>query len=246
MKCVAAATAAAFRRAAGVRYARAAVNVLIVEDDAKLSKLLAKVFREEGDAPTVCARADEALRVAAAGEFDVIILDWMLPDGEGPGVCEALRRAGVATPVLMLTARDEVADRVLGLRSGADDYLVKPFDVEELLARVEAILRRTAAVPEVRAGELTFDRLGRRASIAGRPLELTAREYALLLCLALRPDETVDRAALLAYVWQLNFEPGTGLVEVVVSRLRDKLGPHAWMIETLRGAGYRLRTRRPA
>jgi DNA-binding response OmpR family regulator len=221
------------------------VNVLLVEDDAKLAKLLAKVFREEGDAATVCARAADAKKLATEGDYDVIILDWMLPDGDGLGVCETLRRAGVSTPVLMLTARGEVADRVAGLRSGADDYLCKPFDVDELLARVEALLRRVASTPKLRVGELAFDRLGRRASIAGRPLDLTTREYTLLLYLAQHADTTVDRGALLGYVWQINFEPGTGLVEVIVSRLRDKLGPRAWMIETVRGAGYRLRKRRP-
>ncbi len=220
------------------------MNVLIVEDDAKVAKLLVKLFKEEGNVTTVCARAAEARRLASNGGFDVIILDWMLPDGDGPGVCESLRRAGVSTPVLMLTARGEVQDRVTGLRAGADDYLAKPFDVDELLARVDAVMRRSAATSELRAGELVFDRLGRRAAIAGRLLELTTREYALLLYLALHADEAVDRAALLGYVWQLNFEPGTGLVEVIISRLRDKLGPHVWMIETVRGVGYRLRTRK--
>jgi DNA-binding response OmpR family regulator len=220
------------------------VNVLIVEDDAKLAKLLAKVFREEGDEPTVCVRAAEAKRLAEAGEYDVIILDWMLPDGDGPGLCQGLRRAGVTTPILMLTARGEVHDRVAGLRAGADDYLGKPFDIDELLARVEAIMRRTSTASELRAGELAFDRLGRRASIAGRALDLTGREYAMLLYLAQNADAVVDRASLFAHVWGLSFDPGSGLVEVLVSRLRVRLGDYEWMIETVRGAGYRLRTRR--
>jgi DNA-binding response OmpR family regulator len=144
----------------------------------------------------------------------------------------------------MLTARGVVHDRVRGLRAGADDYLAKPFDVDEWLARVEAILRRARPTAALRVGDLAFDRLGRRASVDGRPLDLTAREYGLLLYPARHAEAVVDRAAIPADVWGLTFEPGTAVVEVVVSRLRDKPGPHAWMVKTVRGAGYRLRTRR--
>ena len=141
----------------------------------------------------------------------------------------------------MLTARGEVRERVLGLDAGADDYVVKPFEIDELLARIQALLRRTLGFGRMQLGALEIDRLHRRVTLGGRPLDLTTREYMLLLALAHQGEQVVSRSELLSQVWSTQFDRGSNLVEVHVSRLRDKLGEHAWMIDTVRGKGYRLR-----
>jgi DNA-binding response OmpR family regulator len=170
----------------------------------------------------------------------------MLPGLDGLSVCRDIRKAGLTTPILMLTARGELRERVLGLDSGADDYLVKPFEIDELLARVRALVRRSAGLARFVLGDLEIDRIGRRTLLAGVPVDLTVKEFALLLHLAHRADRTVTRSELMAQVWDLKFDPGTNLLEVHVSRLRAKLGDHGWMIETVRGLGYRMRTERPS
>ncbi|HEU4406379.1 MAG TPA: response regulator transcription factor [Polyangiaceae bacterium] len=220
------------------------MKVLLVEDDPQLAELLDRVLTEEGHALDLCKTLGEARAKAGAGPYDVVVLDWMLPDGEGLTLCDELRRAGVLTPILMLTARGEVQDRVLGLRTGADDYLVKPFDIDELLARLFALTRRAVPPAVFRHGGLEIDRLAREARVQGRKVDLTQREFALLARLADDVGRAVPRAALFEGVWQLRFDPGSGVLEVHVSRLRDKLGEYAWMVETVRGVGYRLRTER--
>jgi DNA-binding response OmpR family regulator len=220
------------------------VKVLIVEDDPQLAGLLGRMLGEEGYASDLCKTLAEAREKASSGAYDVVVLDWMLPDGEGLLLCEEMRRAGVFTPVLMLTARGEVHDRVLGLRTGADDYVVKPFDIDELLARIFALTRRAARAAVFRHGELEIDRLAREARVQGARLDLTQREFSLLARLADDVGRAVPRAALFEGVWHLRFDPGSGVLEVHVSRLRDKLGDYAWMVETVRGVGYRLRTER--
>lgn len=217
------------------------MKILIVEDDLPIGALLSRVFGEEGAEVTSCATAACGLKRAAEG-FDAIILDWMLPDGDGLDVCDALRKACILTPILMLTARGEVADRVAGLRAGADDYLSKPFDVDELLARVAALVRRSQQLSSLFFGDLSIDRLQRRCSVRGAPLDLTAREYELLVRLALANGAPVSRAILLRDVWRMEFDPGSGVLDVQMSRLREKLGKEAARIETVRGIGYRLRT----
>ncbi len=216
----------------------------MVEDDRKVARFLTRVFVEEGYAVDVCSRGTDALTQAADGLYDLVALDWMLPDLDGLSVCRELRRGGFTAPILMLTARGETRERVLGLDAGADDYLVKPFEVEELLARVRALLRRATGHTSMSLGELQIDRQGRRVTVAGEAVDLTAKEYALLLHLAHRAGRAVPRSELLAQVWETTFDPGSNLVEVHVSRLRDKLGGAAWMIETVRGVGYRLRAER--
>lgn len=216
------------------------VRVLVVEDDRSLGDLLTRVLREEGANPMLCGSASEGLEQANE-KYDVILLDWMLPDGDGPEFCETLRRANVQTPVLMLTARGEVRDRVTGLRSGADDYLVKPFDIEELLARLDALVRRSTRIGHLVVGDLAFNRLERTCTSRGAPLDLTTREYELLLRLALADGKPVSRSTLLRDVWRMNFDPGSGLLDVQISRLRDKLGQDSHRIETVRGIGYRLK-----
>ncbi len=216
------------------------VKVLVVEDDAKLSPFLVRVLVEEGFAADACATGADALAQATSGIYDLVILDWMLPDIDGLSVCRRLRQEGFRTPIIMLTARGEVRERVLGLETGADDFLVKPFEVDELLARIRALVRRASGFATLTVGKLSLDRLGREVLLDGKQLDLTSREYALLLDFVHHAEKVVTRSELLARVWGTTFDPGSNLVEVHVSRLRDKLGDHAWMIETVRGVGYKL------
>jgi len=221
------------------------MHVLLVEDDVPLGEFLGRVLAEEGStsllAPTM-ARARECL---GRELFDVVVLDWMLPDGDGIALCEELAMQPSSPPVLMLTARGEVPDRVRGLRSGADDYLTKPFEIDELLARLAALVRRARGPSADQAvGPLVIQRMSQRALLAGAPVDLTGKEFALLARLALDLDRPVDRATLFADLWGLRFDPGSGVLEVHISRLRDKLGDEAWRVETVRGVGYRLRRER--
>lgn len=218
------------------------VRVLVVEDDEELAEFLRRVLKEEGF--EVEGRSDGRSALAALEgpkEFHVVVLDRMLPDRDGVSVCAAARTRGCQVPILMLTALGELEDRVRGLEAGADDYLVKPFEVEELVARLRALLRR-AGVPPLFAGLLRLDWRNRSAWVGSERLDLTAREFALLAHLARQPDRVVTRGDLLASVWDTRFDPGTNVVEVYVNRLRNKLGKCAWMLETVRGAGYRLRS----
>ena len=221
------------------------MKVLIVEDDEKVARFIARVLGEEGFITDLCVSGADAVRQANAVAYDVVLLDWMLPDLDGLAVCRELRRGGTVTPIIMLTARGEVRERVLGLEAGADDYVVKPFEIDELLARIQAVLRRTHGFGRMQLGALEIDRLQRRVILGGRTLDLTAREYMLLLCLAHQADRVVARSELLSQVWATQFDPGSNLVDVHISRLRDKLGEHAWMIDTVRGKGYRLRQEPP-
>ncbi len=221
------------------------MKLLLVEDDPKVGQLLVRVLEEEGYEVAWCRSGAEALRLTRAATHDLVILDWMLPEGDGLEVCRDLRARGSEVPVLMLTARAETRERVLGLESGADDYVVKPFELDELLARVRALLRRTRATGRLRAGPLELDPVGRKAWLDGAPMTLASRELALLLYLVRHAGRAIGRAELLAEVWEMSFDPGTNVVEVHVSRLRDKLGAHAPMLATVRGVGYRLRAGEP-
>ena len=221
-------------------------------DDSVLATLLARAIGPVADRwrssiafEPVPMNAD-ALTQAATGLYNLVILDWMLPDMDGLSVVRELRRRGVQVPVMMLTARGEVSEKVLALDAGADDFVVKPFEVEELAARVRALLRRAVGARRLDLGPLRVDFTERKASLDGALLDLTSKEYALLLHLAHRIDRVVSRTELLAQVWGSSFDPGSNLVDVHVSRLREKLGDAAWMIETQRGVGYRLRTERGA
>ena len=219
-------------------------TALLVEDDPLLLQLITRILQEEGHSTIECSTALAARGAALARPYDVMVMDWMLPDGDGADLCAELRERGVTQPILMLTARGEAPDRIKGLRSGADDYLVKPFEVEELLLRIQSLIRRSAPPAVLRVGELTIDRLARKAAIEGRALELTGKEFELLSALAGRPDQVLSRATLFKEVWNLAFDPGSGVLDVHTSRLRDKLGEHAFMVETVRGAGLRLRSKR--
>jgi DNA-binding response OmpR family regulator len=218
------------------------VKVLVVEDDKKLSRFLLRVLSEEGFAADTCSSGADALVQAKTGLYDLILLDWMIPDVDGLELCRRLRSLGLRAAILMLTARGELSERVLGLNAGADDYLAKPFELDELIARIHALLRRASGLPKLVVGDLEIDRDTHAIKLQGVALDLTPREVSLLLHLAYRAGQVVPRTELLARVWASPFERGTNVVEVQICRLRDKLGTHAWMIETVRSRGYRLVT----
>ncbi|HEX7312669.1 MAG TPA: response regulator transcription factor [Pyrinomonadaceae bacterium] len=220
------------------------MRILLVEDEPDAARMLAKGLREESYAVDVAGEGEHALELAFVNDYDLVILDVMLPGRDGFAVCRELRATGSAVPVLMLTARDAVEDRVAGLDSGADDYLPKPFDFEELLARVRALLRRRPALyPEViNVADLSLDTRARRARRGGRDVELTAKEYALLEYLARRADEVVGRADIAEHVWDESYDPFSKVIEVFIQRLRRKVdeGHDLKLIRTRRGEGYTL------
>jgi two-component system OmpR family response regulator len=217
------------------------VRVLVVEDEPKLGSLLRQGLRRHGMAVDLAVTGPDALQQAISTAYDVILLDVMLPGFDGFEVCRRLRAQEVWSPTLMLTARDEIEDRVRGLDSGADDYLVKPFSSEELLARIRALVRRGAPARPTRitAGEIVLDPATRQVWRADEELSLTAREFALLETLMRRAGEVLSRFELLEHVWDGSYENRSNVIEVYIGYLRDKLGRD--LIETVRGAGYRLR-----
>jgi two-component system, OmpR family, response regulator len=221
------------------------VRVLVVEDEKKLGELLGRGLREEGYAADVADRGEAALWMAQAVDYDAIVLDVMLPGLDGFDVCRRLRRDGVWTPVLMLTARDAVEDRVTGLDTGADDYLTKPFSLDELLARLRALTRRAPAErPTVlEVGDLRLDPAAHKAWRGDRELELSAKEFALLEVFMRRAGVALTRIQLLDGAWDLAFESRSNVVDVYVRYLRQKIDrPFGTdSIETVRGVGYRLR-----
>jgi two-component system OmpR family response regulator len=222
------------------------MKILVVEDNLKLANFLSRAFSEEGFVVDAVTDGATALKQLESIPYDLVVLDWMLPGSDGLAVCRELRARGNRLPILMLTARADVGERIVGLDAGADDYLPKPFDLGELLARTRALLRRAQGgdASVLRVGSLVVDRVQRSATNDGRELVLTAREFALLVYLMREAGRIVPRTELLAKVWQSSFDPGSNVVEVHVKNLREKLGPEgAKMIETVRGAGYRLATR---
>jgi two-component system OmpR family response regulator len=221
------------------------MRLLVVEDDARLVRALRRGLTREGYEIDVARTGDEALSQAAAETYDAVLLDLMLPGTDGFSVCRALREKGDAVPVLMLTARTDVRDRIRGLDSGADDYLTKPFNFGELLARLRALMRRRPGDAQViEVGDLVLDRVKREATRAGHDMELTPREFDVLEVLALRSGDAVTRAELLEAVWDEGFDESSNIVDVYVGYLRRKLeSPSgARVIETVRGVGFRLRS----
>lgn len=220
------------------------MKVLLVEDDPGLASIVKTGFAEHGVQVVTVPSYAEGKMKAALGSFDVLVLDVMLPGGSGFDLCRELRAKDVGTPILMLTARDTVDDRVAGLEVGADDYLTKPFAFRELLARVRALGRRRGApLPEtMRVADLEVDLDGQRVRRSGRPIELTAKEFALLEFFVLHRGQVVDRAAITAHVWDENHDPFTNVLEVLVRRLRRKIDDDypVKLIQTVRGSGYRL------
>lgn len=220
------------------------MRILLVEDEPDAARLLAKGLREESYAVDVVGEGERALELAFVNDYDLVILDVMLPGRDGFEVCRELRAGGSAVPVLMLTARDAVEDRVAGLDTGADDYLSKPFDFEELLARVRALLRRRPALlpAVIEVADLSIDTRARRVWRSGVSVELTAKEYALLEYLARRAGEVVSRADISEHVWDETYDPFSKVIEVFIQRLRRKVddGRGQKLIHTRRGAGYVL------
>jgi two-component system, OmpR family, response regulator len=224
-------------------------RILVVEDDPETAGQLADSLASSGYRVDVAANGSEALKRGAAGEYAVITIDRMLPDIDGISVMRRLRDGGVAAPILIISALGEVDDRVRGLRAGGDDYLVKPFSFVELLARVEALGRRSETVVKetvLRVGDLVMDLVTRTASRGGMDLSLLPREFQLLEYLVRNEDRIVSRAMLLQHVWDLHFDPTTNIIEVYVGRVRRKVdGQQAYpLIHTVRGIGYCLRAPR--
>lgn len=221
------------------------MKILIIEDDRKTASFLRQGLEENGMTADVAASGDKGLRMALAGDYALVILDIMLPHRDGWSILQELRRAGRRTPVLMLTAKDRVEDRVRGLELGADDYLVKPFAFAELVARIHSVLRRAdvSVREELRLADLEMDLLRQHATRAGRPLDLTAREFALLALLVRRAGEPLTRAFIAKEVWNMQWEGDTNVVDVHVRRLRAKVDdPFSLkLIGTVRGVGYIVR-----
>jgi len=220
------------------------MRLLLIEDDRKAARLLTKGLQEEGFVVDVAPTGEDGEEKAAVNEYDLIVLDWVLPGKDGLAVCRALRAGATSTPILMLTARDSVADRVSGLSTGADDYLTKPFAFAELLARIRALLRRSrVAQPAVlRVADLTLDPATRRVTRGDGPVILTPREYAILEALMRNAGEVVSRTRLTERVWDDATEVLDNLLDVHVSHLRNKIdhGASVPLIHTIRGVGYRL------
>jgi len=220
------------------------VRILLVEDESRVASFIARGLREQTYAVDIAPDGEQAVYQASVNEYDVIVLDVMLPVKDGHTVCRELRAAGVRTPILMLTARGSVDDRVAGLDAGADDYLAKPFDFKELLARLRALLRRSTALrPQiVQVSDLALNTGSHGVTRAGRALSLTAKEYALLEFLMLNENRVVDRERIAQHVWDESFDPFSNIIDVYIKRLRGKLeaGGRRRVIHTRRGEGYIL------
>ena len=217
------------------------MNILVIEDDRRLADLIERRLRTAGHAIETCDDGSTGLERASAGDLDLAIVDVMLPGMDGVSLTRTLRTRGVAMPVLMLTARDVIDDRVDGLRSGADDYLIKPFAFDELLARVDALARRSRGAPAeavLRHDGVSLDRRARRVHVRGDEVELTSKEFDLLTCLLEHQGRVLTRAELKELVWDFPFDAQTKVVDLYVHYLRRKLGPGGDIIRTVRGVGY--------
>jgi DNA-binding response OmpR family regulator len=220
------------------------MRILLVEDERKVASFIARALRENTYAVDVAESGEKALELGADAPYDAILLDVRLPGLSGVEVCRELRQRGVEAPVMMLTARGLVEQRVEGLDAGADDYLTKPFVLAELLARVRALVRRGfhSGNAKLSYGDITLDRHRRRAACGPESIFLTTKEFALLELLLLRAPELVTRTEIVEHVWDCHFDSETNLVEVYINRLRQKIDHHqtAKLIHTIRGVGYRL------
>ncbi len=219
------------------------MKILVVEDEKKIASFIGRGLVEAGFEVEVCHDGDEGFRLALEHRFDAVVLDIMLPGRDGLSILKQLRTRRNAVPVILVTARGELDERVEGLQLGADDYLTKPFFVEELIARLHAVTRRSR--PEglniVEIGPVRLDLMSRQVYCGEIELELTAREFSLLEYLARSPGRVYTRTQILERVWNYDFDPSTNIVDVYIRRLRQKLGDHRYCLETVRGVGYRLR-----
>ncbi len=225
------------------------MKILVVEDEKRVTQFIRKGLKEEGHAVDVAYDGEEGGFLAEVNDYDLIILDLMLPKKNGITMCREIRERGVATPILMLTARDSIEDKVRGLDAGADDYLAKPFAFEELLARVRALLRRRSEVktPTLKIADLELDPISRRVTRGGKPIRLTTKEYALLEYMLRNPGKVLSRTLIGEHVWDMNFDPESNVIDVYVSHLRAKVdkGFDLPLIHTLRGQGYLLSDEAP-
>jgi len=220
------------------------MKILVVEDEERVAHFIQKGLKEEGHAVDVSHDGEDGGFLAEVNDYDLILLDVMLPKKNGISVCREIRNRGITTPVLMLTARDSVEDRVRGLDAGADDYLVKPFAFEELLARVRALLRRQAdsKTPTLQMANLELDPITRMVTRGGKPIRLTTKEYALLEYLLRNPHKVLSRTLIGEHVWDMNFDPESNVIDVYISHLRNKIdkGHDIPLLHTMRGQGYIL------
>jgi DNA-binding response OmpR family regulator len=221
------------------------MRILVVDDDHRLCSVVKRGLLEEAYAVDVAYDGEEGQYMAEVNPYDLVILDIMMPRKDGIQVCKELRAKRVNTPILMLTARDTVQDKVTGLDAGADDYLVKPFAFDELLARIRALLRRESVSrsPEIKAGDLVLNTLTREVRRGDKTIELTNKEYAILEYLMRHPNAVLSRTMIEEHAWDYDFDSMSNLVDVYIRRLRDKLADKGEkeLIQTVRGAGYRLR-----
>ena len=222
------------------------MRALLIEDDEKIAEFVANGLREAGFVVDHAAEGDTGLDVATSARHDVAIVDLMLPHMDGITVIQRMRQGGVRTPVLILSAKHSVDDRVTGLTAGGDDYLTKPFAFPELLARVHALIRRATQTPvatQLTVGDLQLDLVAHTGTRAGRPIELRPREYTLLEYLMRNAGRVVSKTMILSHVWDYSFDPGTNVVDVLVHRLREKVdrGFDTKLIHTVRGVGYVLK-----
>jgi DNA-binding response OmpR family regulator len=220
------------------------MRLLLVEDDSRIAHFVARGLQEQAYAVDVVANGDDALYHVEINDYDVIVLDVMIPGKDGFATCRGIRSLGKRMPILMLTARDAVDDRIRGLDSGADDYLTKPFEFGELLARLRALLRRPRDLrpSQIRVGDLELDTASQTAKRGNRSISLTAKEYALLEFLARNANRVIGRSEIAEHVWDESFDPFSNLIEVYVNRLRRKLGEEDGkpLLQTRRGSGYIL------
>ncbi|MDA8241522.1 MAG: response regulator transcription factor [Nitrospiraceae bacterium] len=221
------------------------MRILIVEDEKSLADIIKKGLEEEGYAVDVAYDGENGLFMAENEPSDIIILDIMLPIVDGITILKSIRKAGIKTPVLMLTAKDAVMDKVSGLDSGADDYLIKPFHFEELLARMRALLRRASEVKSsvIEIGDLVIDTASHQVRRSGGPILLSSKEYALLEYMAVNRDKVLNRTALTEHLYDQNFDLDSNVIDVFINRIRNKIdrGSKQKLIHTLRGAGYMLK-----
>jgi two-component system OmpR family response regulator len=225
------------------------MKILVIEDEQRIADFVCAGLRERGFDVTACDNGNAGFELARLGEHDAIVLDWMLPGRDGPSVLRGLRAEGVSTPVILLTARNELGDRIEGLNLGADDYLAKPFYVEELAARIQALLRRRSGDRQntVQVGPFMLDCMARQVAGHGQTIELTSREFALIELLMRSAGRVLTRTQMLEHVWGYDFDPATNVVDACVQRIRRKIESievgtgSASPIESVRGVGYRFR-----
>ena len=225
------------------------MKVLLVEDERKIADFVCAGFKEQGFVVDHCDNGNDGFARASTGSYDVIVLDIMLPGRDGLSILKGLRKAGNATPIILLTARNELDDRIEGLTLGADDYLAKPFFVEELVARIQALLRRVSGERQnvLAVGELRLDRISREVTWSGETVDLTGREFNLIEYLMRSPGRVFTRTQILEHVWGYDFDPSTNVVDVCIQRIRKKIASIGVApdgdspIESVRGVGYRFR-----